>query len=363
MIHIILGTKAQLIKTAPVMVALRKLDLPYNFVSTGQHRETIDDILRNFDLPGPRLRLYEGPDVVSIWQMLRWSLTVLWRFLRNRKLILPGSDGDIVLVHGDTFSTFLGALMGKLAGLPVAHLESGLRSFRMFQPFPEELTRLVTFALSDYYLCPDEWAVKNLCRYNGTKLNTHGNTIHDALQHALRDTTDPDVNLPPCPFGVVTLHRFENFRSPKSALRIVQCVERIAQKKKILFVLHKITERSLARYGYLARLLDHPHIDVRSRFDYFTFVKILRAAEFVVSDGGSNQEECYYLGKPTLLLRNVSERQEGVGKNVLISELDPARVDLFIEQLGDFRRPPLQLVHSPAAIVASFCRDHALRAN
>lgn len=359
MIHIVVGTKAQLIKMAPVMVALRNLGLPYNYISTGQHRETMDDILQNFDLPRARVKIYDGPDVVSIGQMIRWTVFVLWKSLTRRKEIFLDDNRGIVLVHGDTFSTLLGAFMGKLAGLEVGHVESGLRSFKLWQPFPEEITRLLTFRLTDHYFCPNQWAVDNLRSHHGKKISTGGNTLYDSLHKALAKDKPAALLLPLLPFGVVTLHRFENFKDRASALRIVENVERLAAHRPLLFVLHKTTEFNLRRFGLFERIATCPSIELRPRYDYFSFIKILQAAEFVVSDGGSNQEECYYMGKPVLLFRNVSERKEGVGENVVVSEFNTKKIDAFIRDPAQFVRSEIIFPQSPSFVIAQYCKEWA----
>jgi len=226
MIHFVIGTKAQLIKTAPVMRALKNRGIPYNYISTGQHHETIEDILRNFGLPGPNRVLYSGPDIVSIPAMMRWSAHILLKTLRHRRSIFGEDRNGIVLIHGDTFSTILGALMAKAAGLRVGHIESGLRSFDIFHPFPEELTRLATFRLADVMFCPNEWAVSNVRNYRAEAINTNGNTLMDALNIAIDHNREAMPPVPDYPFGIVSLHRSENILTKKALLRVVATVEK-----------------------------------------------------------------------------------------------------------------------------------------
>ena len=154
MIHIVLGTKAQLVKMAPVMVRLREREIPYRFVHTGQHQATMNEMLEEFALKLPDVVLHAGRDIVSIPQMAVWMAKILGLCLTRRGEIFGPEPSGIVLVHGDTFSTLLGALMGRVARLRVGHVESGLRSFDLFHPFPEEITRLLTFRLSDSLYCP-----------------------------------------------------------------------------------------------------------------------------------------------------------------------------------------------------------------
>jgi UDP-N-acetylglucosamine 2-epimerase (non-hydrolysing) len=356
MIHVVIGTKAQLIKMAPVMVALDRADVPFRFIWTGQHRDTTREILDNFGLHGPDYVLYDGPDITSISAMLRWSACVLWRCWRNRREVFDLSASGLVLVHGDTFSTLLGALMARVSGLQVGHVESGLRSFNLLHPFPEELTRLLTFRLTDVYFCPDRKALENLSGYCGEKIDTGGNTLLDALRCALDSPRPADLDIPSAPYGIVTLHRFENFSSRDSVVRIVEIVERIAATTPLLFILHKPTEKALRRHHLLARLEGNPRIQLRQRYDYFRFVRLLQSAEFVISDGGSNQEECSYLGKPILLLRKATERSEGLGRNCVLSEYRPDLIDEFTANYARLADAPAPPEWRPSAVIADFCK-------
>ncbi len=339
MIYVIIGTKAQLIKMAPLLAYFQRQGMPYYYISTGQHKATIGDILNNFNLRGPDTVLYDGPDITSVKQMAIWSVKLLWRTLRQKKRIFPSrQENNIVLVHGDTFSTFLGALMGKFAGLKVGHIESGLRSFNWFHPFPEEIIRLLTFKMSDYYFCPGKWALNNLSNEKGVKVDTIHNTLYESLQiaqSAIEHITD--VEIPAHIYAVVTLHRYENIYKAEALVRLVNLIERIATNCPLLFILHKPTEINLKKFGLYQRLADNSRIELRPRYDYFRFLKLLNNAHFVVSDGGSNQEECYYLGKPVILLRQFTERKEGLGKNCVLSGYDPQIIDEFLNNIDQYR--------------------------
>lgn len=356
MIHVILGTKAQLIKMAPIMATLRDKNIEYNFVSTGQHRDTMNESLENFGIKQPDLRLYEGRDITAIPQMFVWAVKLIFQAFFLRKKIFRSDKNGVVLVHGDTFSTLIGAIMGKVAGLKVAHVEAGLRSFNIFQPFPEELTRLATFRLADIYFCPGDWAVVNLKNFRGQKINTEVNTLFDSLITALPAVEKLSSSIVPnYNYGIVTLHRFENFRDRQSTELVVQKIELVAQQKKLLFILHKPTERALRMHDFYERLESNPNIELRPRYDYFQFIRLMRSTDFVVSDGGSNQEECFYMGIPTLLLRNVTERQEGIGRNVIISQFNDQIISDFLKNLDAYRFPLLRLKTQPSELVVKTC--------
>jgi len=358
MIHVVIGTKAQLIKMAPVLKTFKLEGIDYNYISTGQHKATIDDILANFDIKKPDYVLYEGKDITSVFQMLIWVIRNVFKTIIHRKKIFKNDKKGIVLVHGDTFSTLLGAIMGKFAGLKVAHVESGLRSFNLFHPFPEEITRILTFKLSDYMFCPDEWAEKNLAKYKGIKINTQINTLYDSLRFALPAIENiSGITIPDKKYGIVTLHRFENIYNYESIKRVVSIVEKISQKKYLLFILHKPTEKKLKKFDLFHTLENNPNIEFRERYDYFKFIKLILNADFVVSDGGSNQEECYYLGKPIILLRKATERNEGLGKNCVLSQYDLTIINKFIENIEQYTFDAKILPISPSKIIVEVCKQ------
>lgn len=339
-IHIVLGTKAQLVKMAPVMARLRDRQVPYRFVHTGQHQATMREMLDEFSLKPPDVVLHEGRDVVSIPQMAVWTAKILWQCLTRRRAIFGPEPHGIVLVHGDTFSTLLGALMGKVARLRVGHVESGLRSFRLFHPFPEEITRLLTFRLSDSLYCPGPWALSNVERYGSERVDTGCNTLADTLEMALAVPRRRD-HVPEPPYAIVSLHRYENIFDRDAFTRIVELLEELARAARLLFILHPPTERQIDRLGLRERLAANPGIELRPRYTYFDFVTLLENARYVVTDGGSVQEESSYLGLPCLLMRRATERQEGLGENAVLSELDPEAVRRFAADPEQHRREPM----------------------
>lgn len=353
MIHIILGTKAQLIKMAPVMRLMQDWRVPFNFIFTGQHRETMNELRACFDIKKPDVTLYQGPDITSISAMVFWALHILIKTIINRERIFGKGSEGIVLIHGDTFSTLLGALMAKLSGLKVGHVESGLRSFNYFHPFPEEITRVLTFRLTDFFFCPGEWAMENVRRYAGMKINTIHNTLLDALREAIQRLDNVEVEIPSVKYCVVSIHRFENIHTKAACQRIVDIVEIIAQHLRCIFVLHPVTEKKLRQHGLYESLVHNPQVELRPRYDYFQFIKLVHYSEFMATDGGSNQEECFYMGKPCLLLRQATERTEGLGSNVCLSKFNPEIIAEFVKNYEQWALQEDLLSIQPAAIVTA----------
>jgi UDP-N-acetylglucosamine 2-epimerase (non-hydrolysing) len=349
-IHIVLGTKAQLVKMAPVMVRLAERDISYRFIHTGQHQATMSEMLDEFGLKQPDIVLYSGRDIVSLPQMAMWLVRILSQCLVSRRRVFGDDSRGIVLVHGDTFSTLLGALMGRVAGLRVGHVESGLRSFDVFHPFPEEITRLLTFRLSHVLYCPGQWAIDNVAAYQREKVNTFANTLADTVALAARVPLRSD-HIPDEPFALVSLHRYENIFRRDRFMRLVEILEEIAESKPCLFILHPPTEAQLQRFGLHARLADNPRIELRPRYTYFDFFALLKRADFVVTDGGSIQEESSYLGVPCLLLRKATEREEGLGANAVLSNYDRRLIRDFTLHFGSHRQKPTPNPNRPSDII------------
>jgi UDP-N-acetylglucosamine 2-epimerase (non-hydrolysing) len=249
--------------------------------------------------------------------------------------------------------------MGRVAGLRVGHVESGLRSFRLLHPFPEELTRLATFALCDHYFCPGPEAMANLARFDGVKVDLGGNTLYDALQEAIASRDAVDVPVPAVPYVVVTTHRFENIFVRRRLLQVLRLIAIVAERHRTLFILHPPTERVLRASGLYRTLESNPNVELHPRYDYFRFIRLVHGAEFVVSDGGSNQEETYYLGKPTLLLRSATERGEGLGETCVLSGYDEGVVRDFTAGYARYRRDPVRLAASPSDVLLDRIEEFA----
>jgi len=336
MITVLLGTRAQLIKMAPVILELERRGWNSRLILTGQHKETMDQLISDFGITVQPVCIYAGPEVTSIKRVIPWFLRCLWRLWRNAKTLFPASaEKSVILVHGDTFSTLLGALAGRMTGQRVAHVESGLRSFNLWHPFPEELTRLAVFRLSHLAFCPDEWARSNLKGYRIKAVNTEGNTLLDALRIALTTEKSLPLKLPATPFGVVSLHRFENIFKKDRLILILNLIEEAADQYQLVFVLHPATRKNLEKFGLLDRLAKNKRIHLWPRMGYFEFVGLLKQSTFVITDGGSNQEELSYLGKPTLLMRQATERQEGLGANVVLGAYARGKMLEFIDGLAN----------------------------
>lgn len=337
MIAVVFGTTGELIKLAPLCRAVReRTGREPLLVCTAQQPEQIPAMLERFGLRQPDLWLARGAggrDLSRAADIPAWMGRVLWTMARRRGWVRRAlrSDGRpaLVVVHGDTFTTVLGALFGRALGVPVAHVEAGLRSGDWRNPFPEELNRRITSRLARVHLAPGPWAAGNLsgAGVGGTVVDTGANTIQDSLR--LTEGARPAVALPPHPFGVVSVHRFELLRDTEAFTALLQALRRHAARTPLLFVDHPVTVGAITAAG-LDHLLEGGGITRIPRQEYLPFVALMRAADFLITDSGGCQEEASALGHPTLIHRVRTERLDGLDGPVVLSGGDLSVLDAFL---------------------------------
>lgn len=353
MIHFVIGTRAQLFKMTPIMLECEKRGLEWRWVYAAQHRDTFDQTLKFFGLPQADYTVVEwSTEAKTISKFLYW----MWKMttgLVHSKRILANQTGKqhIVLTHGDTNTTVFGALMGKLTRTNVMHVESGLRSFNILNPFPEEINRLITFRLSNYFACPGDWALGNVAKFKGTKINTKENTQMDVLRYGLLNLDKATIKLPKEKFVVLSTHRFENLYNKQRFDKILTIAEYAASKYKVIIPQHPVTEGQIDKLGFRKRITSNKNFILMPRLEYENYLKAISKSEFVMTDGGGNQEELYHLGKPTLLLRNETERKEGLGKTALLTKLDFTIAKGFIDDYKKYQQPPVKKKIYPSKII------------
>lgn len=353
MIHFVIGTRAQLFKMTPIMLECEARGLEWRWIYAAQHRDTFDETVKFFGLPAASYTVVDwDTEAKSMARILYWLWKMTLGLVKSRKT-LDGYTGKehIVLTHGDTITTVYGALMGKLTRTKVMHVESGLRSYNILKPFPEEINRLITFNLSDYYACPGDWAVANLKKYKGVKINTKENTQKDVLGYGLKNIDKATLKTPKSKYVVLSTHRFENVYDRDRFSKILEIAEYAAKKYKVIMPQHPVTVGQIDKHGFRERLESNPNFILKPRLEYENFLKAIVGSEFVMADGGGNQEELYHLGKPTLILRNETERKEGLGTTAVVSKLDVNIAKDFIDNYQDYQHPPIKNKVHPSKII------------
>jgi len=337
---VVVGTRPEAIKMAPVMRALvaRGSEVEPRLVLTGQHDELVHGVLDVFDLePAHDL------EIMSPGQTL---YDVAHRCLDGLRDVVQAEQPEAILVQGDTATVCFGALVGFLERVRVGHVEAGLRSHDKWAPWPEEIFRRVTDVLSDWYFAPTEASAANLRDEGvpGGALHVTGNTVVDALRHigaedrpiaddALRSAVESDDRL-----VLLTAHRRESFGAPMRAA--FGAVRKLADRHSDLRIVYPVHPNPKVREPAHEILGGHPRISLTDPVDYFDLVAALREADLVLTDSGGIQEEAPTFGVPVLVLRTVTERPEGVDAGVAqLVGTDPDRI-LAAAELALERRAP-----------------------
>lgn len=334
-IFFFLGTEAELIKVFPVIVEVRRRGLDYRIIASGQNDITHSRIFQKIDCGSVDLELsYEADIKKSALGLLRWWVKTYREALTKIRHAFPGMDFTKarMVVHGDTVSTFMGARLGRRLGMQVCHVEAGLRSHHLFNPFPEEIDRLLTSRLARMHFAPGSMAAGNLKKAKGTVVDTGQNTLLDSLRYSREIPVESDIaGILDMDYFVFVMHRQENLTSREFVSGVVREIEAAAKDRKCVVILHKITENAFIKYELMNELRNNPQILLHTRVDYFDFMKLLQNSAFVITDGGSNQEELYYMNKPCLILRKTTERNEGLGINARLFNGEASDIRRFVE--------------------------------
>ena len=319
-IAIILGTRAELIKTFPVMRALQDKKLPYYFIHTGQH--SLGDLCKVFSVKQPDTILSKEPKRSSKFDA-KQTKALFWNFFmvgKIRRTLKRLRGLKYVLYHGDTMTTADAALasssfLNPLKKYKNVHLEAGLRSGRLFEPFPEEIVRRFADRLSDILIAVSKHAENNLRKEgNRGKIITFGNTIVDSADIAYKIAQKRGTKiLSKGRFALITVHRHENIKSKKRLRKIIEILSSL--EIPAYFPLHDNTKKKIMDFGLYNQLASNKNIHLIEPMDYPSFIYQLKHCSLLICDGGSMQEESLIFQKPCIILRKATERQEGLETN------------------------------------------------
>jgi UDP-N-acetylglucosamine 2-epimerase (non-hydrolysing) len=317
----VFGTRPEAIKFAPLIRELKRHPESFEVITciTAQHRSMLDQVLSFFEI---------HPDYdLNVMAPNQSLFDIIAKVMPGLETVIDRAKPDLIIVQGDTTTAFLGALAGYYARIPIAHLEAGLRSGNKYAPWPEELNRVMTGHLGDLHFAPTPRAEKNLRTEN---IHEHiyitGNTVIDALHLALKlideRGTDFTSEFSDIDFTkriiLLTAHRRESFGKPFEDL--CAAVREIAQAHPEVQIVYPVHLNPNVREPVFNALSGNPNITLIDPVDYPRLIWLLNKSYFVLTDSGGIQEEAPALGKPVLVLREVTERQEGVeaGNAILV---------------------------------------------
>ena len=307
----VFGTRPEAIKMAPLVKELEKREEIESIVCvTAQHRQMLDQVLERFDIV-PRYDL-------DIMQQRQTLSTITSKALTGLEGVMQEAAPDIVLVHGDTSTTFAGALAAFYCKIQVGHVEAGLRTYDKYSPYPEEMNRKLTTALTDLYFAPTKNNRDNLLKelVPEEKIYVTGNTVIDAVRHTVTDDYQfqtealKGVDFSDGRVILLTAHRRENLGEP--LVRILTAVRRMVEDHPDVKVIYPMHLNPAVREPAMEILGGHDRILLIDPVDVEELHNLMSRCYFVMTDSGGLQEEAPSLGKPVLVLRSETERPEAV---------------------------------------------------
>ncbi|WP_169301258.1 non-hydrolyzing UDP-N-acetylglucosamine 2-epimerase [Latilactobacillus curvatus] len=330
----VFGTRPEAIKMAPLVLALKERADEFEAVTvvTAQHRQMLDQVLEIFKIK---------PDYdLDVMKQRQTLSEITSNVLMNLDKVIATEKPDIVLVHGDTTTTFAASISAFYNQTAIGHVEAGLRTWDKYSPFPEEMNRQLTDVLSDLYFAPTSQSEANLLQENHPQKAIYitGNTAIDALKqtvqsdynHSILDVVDADKRM-----ILVTMHRRENQGEPMK--RVFKVMRQVVETHDDVEIVYPVHLNPVVQEAAQDILGNHQRIHLIDPLDVVDFHNLAARSFFIMSDSGGVQEEAPSLGKPVLVLRDTTERPEGVEAGTLkLVGTQPEQVhDAMVELLDD----------------------------
>ena len=311
-VMLVFGTRPEAIKMCPLVNELKsRSELETVVCVTGQHRQMLDQVLEAFSVK---------PDYdLSIMKERQTLFDVTTNILNSIKEVLEKEKPNVVLVHGDTSTTFVTALACFYLQIPVGHVEAGLRTYNIYSPYPEEFNRQAVGIVSQFNFAPTELSKENLVREgkDESKIYITGNTAIDALKTTVKaDYTHPELEWAEgSRLIMITAHRRENLGEPMK--NMFRAIRRVMDENPDVKAIYPIHMNPVVRETANAILGDDERIHIIEPLEVLDFHNFLNKSYLILTDSGGIQEEAPSLGKPVLVMRDTTERPEGIKAGTL----------------------------------------------
>ena len=329
----VFGTRPEAIKMAPVVLSLKNRGDEFEEVTvvTGQHREMLDQVLSIFHI--------EPSYDLNIMKSRQTLADITSNVILKLGQIIAKEEPDIVLVHGDTTTTFAASISAFYQQTKLGHVEAGLRTWNKYSPYPEEMNRQLTDVLSDLYFAPTNQSQANLLKENhpesqifvtgNTAIDALDQTVRDDYHHEVLDMIDPNKKM-----ILVTMHRRENQGDPMR--RVFKVMREVVESHPDIEIIYPVHLNPVVQEAADAILGHHKRIHLIDTLDVVDFHNLAARSYFIMTDSGGVQEEAPSLGKPVLVLRDTTERPEGCEAGTLkLVGTDPNTVKTAMLQLLD----------------------------
>ena len=353
-LYFFIGTEAELMKMFRIIQEAQHRGYDCKIISNGQNDIKNSDYLK---LVGGKVEIdltEYMTDQKKVFSYLLWFMKTERLGMKVMKKEKQKYGNIIMIVHGDTLSTLMGARIAYKCKIEYVHVESGARSFNWFSPFPEEIDRYFSSKNSVINFCQKaemaEYAAKT---FKGQAVNTVYNTGIEILYNAL-ETIEKEKRSNPLDdkFFLTAIHRQENLMDGKFMKNTFEKIFELSKNMKCVFIYHEQTKNALQKFNLWNRFEECSDIIKIPRQDYVSFVNYVINSEFVMADGCGNQQEFYYLGQPYLIMRTeVEENSEGLGWNALCFKGDFSRISEFVENYENYKKPRVVPDKLPSNII------------
>lgn len=347
-IYFFMGTTAEFIKLAPVMKELKKRNIKFKIILSGQSTISFSELKDFLGLIKADILLKEKYNQPSVFLFFIWFIRALIQgiFSLKKEFKDLNKNNSYFIIHGDTVSSTIGSLIAKFHGLNLVHIESGLRSYNFLEPFPEEICRYINMKLADILFCPNQWALDNIRNFKGQKINTKQNTLIETYLWAKNIRKNLSFLRKYKKYYILYIRRQEHIYFQREWIKkVIRLVSQNSDKKiNCLFSINILN----------ANLIPEDNIIKIPKLSYVDFMKLMMNAEYIATDGCTNQEEAYYMGLPLLALRNRTERIEGLGKNVVISKGDGGIIKGFLKNYKKYKVKSLKPEINPSKIIVDY---------
>ncbi len=349
------GTTAELIRIASIVKELKKRNVSYKLIDSGQTNVRYEEVKEYLGRIKPDIAFKQKASSYGLRFFSIWAIrTFFSSFFIFGKEFLKYDRKDIILViYGDPVTTSIGAIVAKFFNVKIAHIESGDLTFNLLEPFPEEICRNINIRLADILFPPGKWALHNLKNIEKPKINTVYNTLADSFWWFMnrRSKIKQTVSINNVKYYILIMHRQEHVffgkEWTKDTLKYV--IENSDPKLSCVLFNHPLTVR-------IIKCLDLPpdrKIIIIPPVSYREFLQLLKNSEYIATDGATNQYEAYLLGKPCVILRNHTEQIEGLRKNVLLYQSEKTKLNFFLKNYKKFRKERVTPNISTAKIIVN----------
>lgn len=308
----IFGTRPEAIKMAPLIKAIENDERFESIVTvTAQHRQMLDQVMDIFDLKAD----YD----LNIMKDGQTLTDITSRVIKELDSVLVEAKPDIILVHGDTTTTFAASIAGFYHQIKIGHVEAGLRTWNKYSPFPEEMNRQLTDTLADIYFAPTVMSKSNLLKEGRPEESIFitGNTVIDAMEYTIKQNFSNELldNLAGKRIILVTMHRRENLGQPMT--NVFKAINRLVEKFEDVHIVFPMHKNPKVRKNAEETLSDSEQVHLIEPLDVIDFQNFSNNSYMILSDSGGVQEEAPSLGVPVLVLRDTTERPEGIEAGTL----------------------------------------------